>query len=189
MQDNASWTASARGKHKHNRHAVDTIGAALNKLAQGNLSFSIDQPFVPDFEGLQHTMNEALSQMRNTLGAVAQSTDQIDTGLGKSDRARSISPDANSRQRLSTRLLQRLMRSPSMSAMLQNVRRRPVGNRERQRRTFRQGGSKRSWRDVSDQEFLQPGLKHHRFYRRDCLPDQSLGAECRCLSCTRWRSR
>ena len=61
-------------------HAVNTIGDALKKLAQGDLSFNLDHPFAPDFEGLRRTMNEALSQMRNTLGAVAQSTDQIDTG-------------------------------------------------------------------------------------------------------------
>lgn len=61
-------------------HAVQTIGAALTRLAQGDLSFSLDQPFAADFEGLRRTMNDALSQMRNTLGAVAQSTDQIDTG-------------------------------------------------------------------------------------------------------------
>ncbi|RWX81051.1 PAS domain-containing protein [Neorhizobium lilium] len=61
-------------------HAVDTIGAALTKLAHGDLSFSLDEPFAADFEGLRRTMNEALSQMRNTLGAVAQSTSQIDTG-------------------------------------------------------------------------------------------------------------
>ena len=61
-------------------HAVTTIGQALTRLAQGDLSFSIEEPFVPDFEGLRSTMNEALSQMRNTLGEVAHSTDQIDTG-------------------------------------------------------------------------------------------------------------
>jgi methyl-accepting chemotaxis protein len=61
-------------------HAVTTIGAALTKLAQGDLSFSLEQPFAPDFEGLRNTMNEALSQMRNTLGDVAHATDQIDTG-------------------------------------------------------------------------------------------------------------
>ncbi|MDD1499321.1 methyl-accepting chemotaxis protein [Agrobacterium sp. CNPSo 3708] len=61
-------------------HAVNTIGAALTKLAQGDLSFSIDEPFAPDFEELRRTMNDALSQMRNTLSAVAHSTDQIDMG-------------------------------------------------------------------------------------------------------------
>ena len=61
-------------------HAVTTIGAALTRLAQGDLSFTLDQPFAPDFEGLRNTMNEALRQMRNTLGEVAHSTDRIDNG-------------------------------------------------------------------------------------------------------------
>ncbi|NNH85997.1 PAS domain-containing methyl-accepting chemotaxis protein [Rhizobium laguerreae] len=60
--------------------AVNAIGAALARLAQGDLSFTLDDPFAEDFEALRRTMNEALSQMRNTLGAVAQSTSQIDTG-------------------------------------------------------------------------------------------------------------
>ena len=61
-------------------HAVNTIGDALEKLARGDLSFNLDKPFSADFEGLRHIMNDALNQMRNTIGAVAQSTDQIDTG-------------------------------------------------------------------------------------------------------------
>lgn len=61
-------------------HAVNTIAEALNRLAQGDLSFCVDRPFAPDFEGLRNTMNDALSQMRETLSNVARSTDQIDTG-------------------------------------------------------------------------------------------------------------
>ncbi|OMP69015.1 chemotaxis protein, partial [Agrobacterium tumefaciens] len=61
-------------------HAVETIGSALTKLAHGDVSFSLNEPFAADFEGLRRTMNEALTQMRNTLGAVAHSTGQIDTG-------------------------------------------------------------------------------------------------------------
>jgi methyl-accepting chemotaxis protein len=68
-------------------HAVNTIGEALTRLSKGDLSFSLDQPFAADFEGLRHTMNEALSQMRNTLGAVAHSTDQIDTGTREISRS------------------------------------------------------------------------------------------------------
>ncbi|WP_092936620.1 methyl-accepting chemotaxis protein [Rhizobium sp. 9140] len=60
--------------------AVSAIGEALTKLANGDLSFSLNQPFAPDFESLRSTMNMALSQMRNTLGAVARSTAQIDMG-------------------------------------------------------------------------------------------------------------
>jgi methyl-accepting chemotaxis protein len=61
-------------------HAVSTIGDALEKLARGDISFNLDEPFSADFEGLRRIMNDALNQMRNTIGAVAQSTDQIDTG-------------------------------------------------------------------------------------------------------------
>ncbi len=61
-------------------HAVNTIGEALKRLAAGDLSFNVDEPFASDFEELRRTMNEALSQMRNALSAVAHSTDQIDGG-------------------------------------------------------------------------------------------------------------
>jgi methyl-accepting chemotaxis protein len=61
-------------------HAVETIGAALLKLSRGDLSFSLDEPFASDFEELRRTMNEAISQMRNTISAVAHSADQIDVG-------------------------------------------------------------------------------------------------------------
>ncbi|MBF2715660.1 methyl-accepting chemotaxis protein [Agrobacterium vitis] len=61
-------------------NAVNAIGSALTRLAQGDLTFTLDNPFAPDFEELRRTMNEALTQMRNTLGAVAHSTSQIDNG-------------------------------------------------------------------------------------------------------------
>ncbi|MEC9463592.1 MAG: methyl-accepting chemotaxis protein, partial [Pseudomonadota bacterium] len=60
--------------------AVDTIGDALGRLAKGDVSFNIDQAFAPDFESLRTNLNEAVSQLATTLGAVAQSTDLIDSG-------------------------------------------------------------------------------------------------------------
>ncbi|SES44955.1 methyl-accepting chemotaxis protein [Rhizobium sp. NFR03] len=67
--------------------AVSAIREALTKLADGDLSFSLDKPFASDFESLRSTMNVALSQMRNTLGAVARSTAQIDTGTREISRS------------------------------------------------------------------------------------------------------
>lgn len=61
-------------------NAVNAIGSALKRLADGDLSFNLETPFARDFEELRHTMNEAITQMRNTLGSVAQSTGQIDNG-------------------------------------------------------------------------------------------------------------
>ncbi|RKE86153.1 PAS domain-containing methyl-accepting chemotaxis protein [Rhizobium sp. AG855] len=61
-------------------HAVDTIGDSLKKMADGDVSFTIDRPFAPDFDALRINLNEALTQLGSTLGAVAKSTDQIDSG-------------------------------------------------------------------------------------------------------------
>ncbi|QRF54650.1 PAS domain-containing protein (plasmid) [Rhizobium rosettiformans] len=61
-------------------HAVSTVGAALSKLAQGDVSFTIDKPFAADFEPLRTNLNEAVTQLASTLAAVALSTDQIDGG-------------------------------------------------------------------------------------------------------------
>ncbi|MBT9371089.1 methyl-accepting chemotaxis protein [Rhizobium sp. CSW-27] len=60
--------------------AVGRIGQGLKKLAEGDLSCSIDKPFAPDFEPLRENFNEALRQLGATLRAVAQSTQEIDTG-------------------------------------------------------------------------------------------------------------
>ncbi len=60
--------------------AVDTIGESLKRMADGDVSFTIDRPFAPDFEPLRTNLNEALTQLGSTLGAVAKSTDQIDSG-------------------------------------------------------------------------------------------------------------
>ncbi|MBU0737636.1 MAG: PAS domain-containing protein [Alphaproteobacteria bacterium] len=61
-------------------HAVDTIGDALGRMAKGDVSFTIDRPFARDFEALRTNLNDAVTQLATTLGAVAQSTDQIDSG-------------------------------------------------------------------------------------------------------------
>ena len=61
-------------------HAVDTIGESLKRLADGDVSFTIDRPFAPDFEALRTNLNEAMTQLASTLGAVAKSTDEIDSG-------------------------------------------------------------------------------------------------------------
>jgi len=61
-------------------HAVNTIGTALSKLAEGDVSFTLDKPFAPDFESLRGNLNEALTQLATTLSAVAKSTDEIDNG-------------------------------------------------------------------------------------------------------------
>ena len=61
-------------------NATSTLAAGLKRLSDGDLSFSIDQPLSPEFEPLRLDLNSAVGQLRQTLSAVARSTEQIDTG-------------------------------------------------------------------------------------------------------------
>lgn len=69
--------------------AVETIGDALTKMASGDLSFTIEKRFAPDFESLRINLNSAISQLNATLSSVASSADLIDNG------SREISQSAN----------------------------------------------------------------------------------------------
>jgi PAS domain S-box-containing protein len=66
--------------------AVDEIGEGLGRLADGDISFEITKPFAPDFESLRINLNNALKQLSDTLGAVAQSTSEIDGGTQEISR-------------------------------------------------------------------------------------------------------
>ncbi len=69
--------------------AFTAVGDALAKLAGGDLSFSLEQPFTKEFEPLRHNMNNAIVQLGSVLAAVSNATDEIDTG------SREISHGAN----------------------------------------------------------------------------------------------
>ncbi|MCD7109125.1 methyl-accepting chemotaxis protein [Rhizobium sp. DKSPLA3] len=69
--------------------ATSSLADGLRRLAAGDLSFRLDVPFAPDFEALRHDLNAAVSQLNETLAAVAVAADQIDNG------AREVSESAN----------------------------------------------------------------------------------------------
>ena len=69
--------------------ATSSLADGLRRLAAGDLSFRLDVPFAPDFEALRHDLNAAVSQLNETLEAVAAAADQIDNG------AREVSESAN----------------------------------------------------------------------------------------------
>ncbi|PYE45247.1 methyl-accepting chemotaxis protein [Rhizobium sp. PP-F2F-G20b] len=69
--------------------ATSSLADGLRRLAAGDLSFRLDVPFAPDFEALRHDLNAAVSQLNETLAAVALAADQIDNG------AREVSESAN----------------------------------------------------------------------------------------------
>jgi methyl-accepting chemotaxis protein len=62
------------------QEATSGLASGLKRLAAGDLSFELTEPFAPDFEALRHDLNAAVAQLGETLRSVAQSTGSIDTG-------------------------------------------------------------------------------------------------------------
>ena len=63
------------------QEATAGLAAGLRRLAAGDLSFQLNEPFAPDFESLRHDLNAAISQLGSALGAVAHSASSIDSGV------------------------------------------------------------------------------------------------------------
>ncbi|WP_438755057.1 HAMP domain-containing methyl-accepting chemotaxis protein [Pararhizobium sp. O133] len=62
------------------QQATSGLAAGLKRLAAGDLSFQLNEPFAPDFEALRHDLNAAVSQLQETLMSVAHAADLIDNG-------------------------------------------------------------------------------------------------------------
>ncbi|MDQ1199217.1 methyl-accepting chemotaxis protein [Agrobacterium sp. SORGH_AS 787] len=60
--------------------ATSGLGEGLRHLANGNLSFELIEPFAPDFETLRIDFNAAVTQLSETLLAVASAAGTIDSG-------------------------------------------------------------------------------------------------------------
>ncbi|SFB04613.1 methyl-accepting chemotaxis protein [Rhizobium sp. NFR07] len=60
--------------------ATNGLASGLKHLSAGDLSFQLDRAFAQDFESLRADFNAAVSQLRGTLGSVAQATSSIDSG-------------------------------------------------------------------------------------------------------------
>ncbi len=73
LQQEAEASAQARLQQ-----ATAGLAAGLRRLADGDLSFQLDEPFAPDFEQLRHDLNAAVGQLGQTLRAVAHATGSID---------------------------------------------------------------------------------------------------------------
>ena len=60
--------------------ATSGLAAALHRLAAGDLSFELNEPFAPDFETLRHDLNRTIRQLDAAMSGVVQSSVAIDGG-------------------------------------------------------------------------------------------------------------
>ncbi|SFB50916.1 methyl-accepting chemotaxis protein [Rhizobium sp. NFR07] len=71
---------AARIRAEQMAEATNGLATGLKHLSSGDLTFQLDRPFADDFETLRADFNAAVSQLRGTLGSVAQATSSIDSG-------------------------------------------------------------------------------------------------------------
>jgi methyl-accepting chemotaxis protein len=62
------------------RAATSGLASGLKRLADGNLDFSLADPFAPDFEGLRNDFNQSVEQLHSTLDNIVRSISVIDDG-------------------------------------------------------------------------------------------------------------
>lgn len=58
-------------------HAVEELGAALERLSQCNIRVTLDEPFVGEFEGLRRDFNKSIAEFQKTLENVLGQTDDL----------------------------------------------------------------------------------------------------------------
>lgn len=59
---------------------VDTLEDRLKKLAEGDLTASIDAHFAPEYEGVKANFNAAVAALRDLIASVMESAETISTG-------------------------------------------------------------------------------------------------------------
>ena len=60
--------------------ATGGLASGLTRLSAGDLTVTLAEPFAEEFEALRRDFNAAVTQLRETLGAVATATAAIDSG-------------------------------------------------------------------------------------------------------------
>lgn len=62
------------------RFATTTLGDGLRRLAGGDVSFQLAEPFAAEYEQLREDFNTSLKQLGRAIGAVLQTVHSIDNG-------------------------------------------------------------------------------------------------------------
>jgi methyl-accepting chemotaxis protein len=76
--DRAAREAAKLEEETQIRFAVDSLGTGLNKLANGDLTITLNQPFRSDLEQVRGDFNRAVEKLQQVLGEVASNTSSID---------------------------------------------------------------------------------------------------------------
>ena len=62
------------------QQATSGFAAALARLAEGDLSFRLHEPFAPDFEALRHDLNQTVEQLADVMHQISDASAAVDGG-------------------------------------------------------------------------------------------------------------
>jgi PAS domain S-box-containing protein len=65
------------------RQAVAAVGAGLAKLAEGDLTYTIDTPFPPEFEPLRQALNDTVARFADVLGQLRTTSRSLKAATGE----------------------------------------------------------------------------------------------------------
>ncbi|MFD1745804.1 methyl-accepting chemotaxis protein [Rhizobium helianthi] len=65
------------------RFATQTLGDGLRRLAAGDVSFSLSEPFAPEYEELRTDFNETVRQLGDTISSVLSVVHSIESGTAE----------------------------------------------------------------------------------------------------------
>ncbi|BCH65143.1 MULTISPECIES: methyl-accepting chemotaxis protein [Rhizobium/Agrobacterium group] len=85
---NRQQTAQTQAAHQQRaeqeaanlRFATQTLGEGLKRLAQGDVSFQLNDAFAAEYESLRQDFNASLEQLGTTLGSVLQTVEGMENG-------------------------------------------------------------------------------------------------------------
>ncbi|EDQ34167.1 Methyl-accepting chemotaxis protein [Hoeflea phototrophica DFL-43] len=60
--------------------ATSGLATGLQRLADGDLSFQLEEAFAPDFEALRHDFNKSIRQLSGTMASITESVSMMETG-------------------------------------------------------------------------------------------------------------
>ncbi|WP_210253168.1 methyl-accepting chemotaxis protein, partial [Beijerinckia sp. L45] len=63
-----------------NRFVVESLGTALARLSDGDLSMNVAEPYSAEYEAIRENFNAAVTQLRETMTVIASNTAGIRTG-------------------------------------------------------------------------------------------------------------
>ncbi len=185
--------SASRGQCRRALRYCDLRSGSRARPACPGRSRFPDRGFAPDFEQLRHDFNKSVRQLSETLAEISNAVGAVESGSHEiASGANDLSRRTEQQARLAGRDPMRPRRDHRQCQQFRPPHRggAPIAGRANQSAlTSSKVVADADGRHAPHRGILEADLQHHRRHRRDCLPDQPSGAECRRGSRPRRRCR